>query len=85
MAAESLKFNMFEMYSNEDPNVSVSLMGSGNPVIEYRESVFMPYVEIVAHLIDTGNTLPADDGEGEGIGEIHSSFWYILCKGFSNG
>ena len=68
MAAESLKFNMFEMYSNEDPNVSVSLMGSGNPVIEYRESVFMPYVEIVAHLIDTGNTLPADDGAGEGIG-----------------
>ena len=68
MAAESLKFNMFEMYSTVDPNVSVSLMGSGNPVIEYRESVFMPYVEIVAHIIDTGNTLPADDGAQEGIG-----------------
>ena len=68
MAAESLKFNMFEMYSNVDDSVSVSLMGSGNPVIEYRESGFMPYVEIVAHLIDTGNTLPADDGADEGIG-----------------
>ena len=68
MAAESLKFNMFEMYSNVDDSVSVSLMGSGNPVIEYRESVFMPYVEIVAHIIDTGNTLPADDGAQEGIG-----------------
>ena len=68
MAAESLKFNMFEMYSNVDDSVSVSLMGSGNPVIEYRESVFMPYVEIVAHIIDTGNTLPADDGADEGIG-----------------
>ena len=68
MAAESLKFNMFEMYSNVDDSVSVSLMGSGNPVIEYRESVFMSYVEIVAHLIDTGNTLPADDGADEGIG-----------------
>ena len=68
MAAESLKFNMFEMYSNVDDSVSVSLMGSGNPVIEYRESVFMPYVEIVAHIIDTGNTLPADNGADEGIG-----------------
>tara|TARA_B100001250_G_scaffold181624_1_gene156303 strand:- start:39 stop:1430 length:1392 start_codon:yes stop_codon:yes gene_type:complete len=68
MAAESLKFNMFEMYSTVDDAVSVSLMGSGNPVIEYRESVFMPYVEIVAHIIDTGNTLPADEGADEGIG-----------------
>ena len=72
MAAESLKFNMFEMYSNVDDSVSVSLMGSGNPVIEYRESVFMPYVEIVAHIIDTGNTLPADDGTGAGVGLLEA-------------
>ncbi len=67
MAAESLKFNIFEMYSNEDDSVSVSLMGSGNPVIEYRESVFLPYVEVVAHIIDTGNTLPANDGSDGGV------------------
>ena len=72
MAAESLKFDMFEMYSNVDDSVSVSLMGSGNPVIEYRESVFMPYVEIVAQIIDTGNTLPADDGTNAGIGLLEA-------------
>ena len=57
MAAESLKFNMFEIFANRKRKIddedssgettgreSVSLMGSGNPVIEYRESVFMPYV-----------------------------------------
>ena len=77
MADESLKFNMFEMFANRKRELdlgettgreAVSLMGSGNPVIEYRESVFMPYVEIVAHIIDTGNTLPADNGADEGIG-----------------
>ena len=74
MAAESLKFNIFEMYSNEDDSVSVSLMGSGNPVIEYRESVFLPYVEVVAHIIDTGNTLPANDGSDGGVGLLEAGF-----------
>jgi hypothetical protein len=84
MAAESLKFNMFEIFANrkrkmynEDSSEttgreSVSLMGSGNPVIEYRESVFMPYVEIIAHIIDTGNTLPAKDGTNAGVGLLEA-------------
>ena len=81
MAAESLKFNMFEMFANRKRELdvgettgreSVSLMGSGNPVIEYRESVFMPYVEIVAKIIDTGNTLPAKDGTNAGVGLLEA-------------
>ena len=41
---------------------------TGNPIIEYRESVFMPYVEVLAFIVDTGNTVPADDGTQSSIG-----------------
>ena len=67
MAIKSLQFNKFEMKSNID-DTTVDLRGSGNPIIEYRESIFMPYVEITAYIIDTGNTLPADDGADSGVG-----------------
>ena len=41
---------------------------TGTPIIEYRESVFMPYVEVTAFIVDTGNTVPADDGTQSSIG-----------------
>ena len=41
---------------------------TGTPIIEYRESVFMPYVEVTAFIVDTGNTVPADDGKQSSIG-----------------
>ena len=67
MTVHALQFNRFEIKSNID-DTTVDLRGSGNPIIEYRESIFMPFVEITAYIVDTGNTLPADDGSGAGIG-----------------
>jgi len=67
MTIKSLQFNKFEMKSNTD-DTTVDLRGSGTPIIEYRESIFMPYVEITAYIVDTGNTLPADDGADSGVG-----------------
>ena len=45
---------------------------TGNPIIEYRESVFMPYVEVTAFIVDTGNTVPTDDGTQSSIGLLDS-------------
>ena len=73
MTANSLQFNKFEMKSNVNEK-TVDLRGNGNPIIEYRESVFMPYVEITAYIVDTGNTLPADDGTGASIGLLDDGF-----------
>ena len=73
MTIKALQFNKFEMKSNENDK-TVDLRGSGNPIIQYRESVFMPYVEITAFIIDTGNTLPADDGSGAAIGLLDDGF-----------
>ena len=67
MTVHALQFNKFEIKSNID-DTTVDLRGSGTPIIEYRESIFMPYVEITAYIIDTGNTLPADDGADSGVG-----------------
>ena len=67
MTIKLLQFNKFEMKSNTD-DTTVDLRGSGTPIIEYRESIFMPYVEITAYIVDTGNTLPADDGADSGVG-----------------
>ena len=46
MTANPLQFNKFEIKSNVDSR-TVDLRGSGTPIIEYRESVFMPYVEVL--------------------------------------
>ena len=73
MTANPLQFNKFEIKSNVDGK-TVDLRGSGNPVIEYRESIFMPYVEISAYIIDTGNTFPADDGTDAGVGLLDAGF-----------
>lgn len=73
MTISALQFNKFEMKSNVTDQ-TVDLRGSGNPRIEYRESIFMPYVEITAYIVDTGNTLPADDGTDAGIGLLDAGF-----------
>ena len=73
MTTPALQFNKFEMKSNIN-DMTVDLRGTGNPIIEYRESVFMPYIEITAYIVDTGNTLPADDGTDAGVGLLEDGF-----------
>ena len=53
---QSLKFNYFQIKSNISEE-TIDLR-AGTPVIEYRESVFSPYVEVTGYLADTGNTVP---------------------------
>mgnify|MGYP003133188073 CR=1 FL=1 len=76
MTTAALQFNKFEIKHNITGE-TVDLRGSGTPIIEYRESVFMPYVEITAYIVDTGNTLPANDGTDAGIGLLEAGF----CQG----
>ena len=64
---ESLKFNSLEIKSNLDPQETIDLR-SGTPRIEYRESVFSPYVEVTAYIGDTGNTVPDKDDPDEFVG-----------------
>ena len=73
MSLKALQFNKFEIKSNVNDD-TVDLRGSGNPIIQYRESIFLPYVEITAFIVDTGNTLPADDGSGAGVGLLDDGF-----------
>lgn len=49
---ESLQYNKFEVYPNEG-NDSVDIR-AGTPRIEYRESVFTPFVQIFVTVADTG-------------------------------
>lgn len=72
---ESLQFNKFEIFSNEGIG-SVDLR-SGTPRIEYRESVFVPYVTITAAIVDTGNAFNANDGSGKTISLLNA----IKCQG----
>ena len=62
-----LKFNWFEIKSNLNPEDTIDLR-AGSPRIEYRESVFSPYVEVSAYLADTGNTVPDKDDPDEFVG-----------------
>ena len=73
MSLKALQFNKFEIKSNVNED-TVDLRGSGNPIIQYRESVFLPYVEITAYIVDTGNTLPANDGTDAGVGLLDDGF-----------
>ena len=72
---ESITFNKFEVYSNEGKG-SVDLR-SGTPRIEYRESVFLPYVSVTCAIVDTGNSFDANDGSGSAIGLLEA----IKCQG----
>ena len=60
MSNKPFQFNKFQIFSNEDSSKSVDVR-AGNPVIEYRESVFVPYVTISVALVDSGHGVP--DGE----------------------
>jgi len=63
---ESLKFNWFEIKSNlTDDRIDLR---AGTARVEYRESVFSPYIEVTAYLADTGNTVPDKDNPNEGVG-----------------
>ena len=60
-------FNTLEIRSNGDEEQTIDLR-SGTPIIEYRESVFMPFVEVTVYMVDTGNTVPANDGTQSQVG-----------------
>ena len=70
---ESLKFNFFEIKSNVNPEETIDLR-AGTGRIEYRESVFSPYIEITGYLADTGNTVPAKDDSQESVGLLDGGF-----------
>jgi hypothetical protein len=58
---ESLQFNKFEVFSNKN-NKSVDMRSI--PRIEYRESVLSPFIIITAQIIETGNSISDDEGNG---------------------
>ena len=69
---ESLKVNYFQIKSNiTDQTIDLR---AGTPVIEYRESIFSPYVEVTGYLADTGNTVPDKDDSGEAVGLLDGEF-----------
>ena len=69
---QSLKFNYFQIKSNiTDETIDLR---AGTPVIEYRESVFSPYVEVTGYLADTGNTVPDKDDSREAVGLLDGEF-----------
>ena len=70
---ESLKFNWFEIKSNINPEDTIDLR-SGIARLEYRESVFSPYVEVTGYLADTGNTVPDKDDSSESVGLLDGEY-----------
>ena len=66
--ALAIRANVGEKVGNSEDGRALIDLRMGNPIIEYRESVFMPYVEVMAFIVDTGNTVPADDGTQSSIG-----------------
>ena len=56
----AIKFNQFEVTANEG-GTSVDLRG-GTPIINYYESVFMPYIVIDFAIIDSEDTLSDKNG-----------------------
>ena len=72
---ESLQFSIFEINSNVDDKI-IDLR-AGTPRFEYRESVFSPFIEVTAYLVDTGNTVPSDDGSDSAVGLLEGGY----CQG----
>ena len=70
---ESLKFNFFEIKSNQNPEETVDLR-AGTARIEYRESVFSPYIEVTGYLADTGNAVEDKDNSKESVGLLDGEF-----------
>ena len=56
----AVKFNKFEVTANES-SISVDLRG-GTPIIQYYESIFMPYIVIDFSIVDSGDTLSDKNG-----------------------
>ena len=56
----AVKFNQFEVTANQSSN-SVDLRG-GTPIVQYYESIFMPYIVIDFSIIDSGDTLSDKNG-----------------------
>ena len=54
-------YKKLDILSNVDEDEAIDLR-TGTPIIEYRESIFMPFVEVTVYVVDTGNAVPADDG-----------------------
>ena len=69
---QSLKFNWFQIKSNVTDE-TVDLRG-GTARVEYRESVFSPYVEVTGYLADTGNTVPDKYDSREAVGLLDGEF-----------
>ena len=70
---ESLKFNWFQIKSNINPEETIDLR-AGTGRIEYRESVFSPYIEVTGYLADTGNTVPDKNDSKEFVGLLDGGF-----------
>ena len=70
---ESLKFNSFQIRSNLNPDETIDLR-PGIGLLEYRESVFSPYVEVTGYLADTGNTVPDKKDSDEFVGLLDGEF-----------
>jgi len=70
---ESLKFNWFQIKSNINPEETIDLR-AGTGRIEYRESVFSPYIEVTGYLADTGNTVPDKNDSKESVGLLDGGF-----------
>ena len=69
---QSLKFNYFQIKSNiTDETIDLR---AGTPIIEYRESIFSPYIEVTGYLADTGNTVPDKDDSREAVGLLDGEF-----------
>ena len=62
LTKESLTYNKFEVYSNS--NKKFADIRSGTPKVEYRESVFSPFVMISVFVVETGNSIDSDTGDG---------------------
>jgi len=73
MSTDALKFKRFTIQSND--NGKTCDVRAGTPVIEYRESVFMPYPTVECAIVDTGNSIDDDDGD------IVSVLEGVKCQG----
>ena len=61
MSTDALKFKRFTIQSNDDGKTCD--VRAGTPVVEYRESVFMPYPTVECAIVDTGNAIQDEDGD----------------------
>ncbi len=68
MSTDALKFKRFTIQSND--NGKTCDVRAGTPVIEYRESVFMPYPTVECAIVDTGNAIQDEGGDLVSVLEV---------------